>query len=491
MQRGINRINNYSVNSVIVAHGQSPEKMNRNQRWGLLRQWLPSLAQLFLACILVIFFWLYWPAHAAAPGNLVAPQAQPVTLPPLEEPLPVDDVAEMAAEPVDLTPAEPSSSSPEEASPASGPGRIDVNSLLAQITANGNAESQAEQTALEMAAPAADSPDAGNIAAALRANPLRLALETAIDKARGSQAGVASYVVEAQPQIQSAAGAVAAPATSYPSALTLGQPWETFTPQAPAEIEHYWLDVAFQPGYNQLYSPNYQFGSTAGGRYRAHHGVDISNPSGTPVLSMAAGEIVHAGPDNPTLLGPYNNFYGNSVVLLLDRKLSTPEGDKDVFLLYGHLSEVHVQRGQRVEPGMTIGAVGMTGIAIGPHLHVEVRVGQNSYMTAVNPVLWMRPMPGTGSVAVRLLNAEGRSWVGAKVSLLRYEGEGARWVSTIETYRDEERLRSNPLWGENGALSNLGAGNYYIAAEINGEKVGQNITVRAGETTFVELRTQQ
>jgi hypothetical protein len=90
-----------------------------------------------------------------------------------------------------------------------------------------------------------------------------------------------------------------------------------------------------------------------------------------------------------------------------------------------------------------------------------------------------------------LVNAEGRSWVGAKVSLLRYEGEGARWVRTIETYRDEERLRSNPLWGENGALSNLDAGNYYIAAEVNGEKVGQNITVRDGETTFVELRTQQ
>ncbi|MEZ4833523.1 MAG: M23 family metallopeptidase [Caldilineaceae bacterium] len=169
----------------------------------------------------------------------------------------------------------------------------------------------------------------------------------------------------------------------------LGPEWESFAPLPAAEIDRYWLGLAFPPGYNQFYSPSYQFGST-GGRYRPHHGVDISNPTGTPVLAMAGGEIIHAGPDNPTLLGPYNNFYGNSVVVRLDRTLSTPDGDKDVFLLYGHLNEVFVERGQRLNPGDSLGTVGMTGIAIGPHLHVEIRVGQNSYMTAVNPVLWMQ-----------------------------------------------------------------------------------------------------
>ncbi|MEZ4833522.1 MAG: hypothetical protein R2873_16300 [Caldilineaceae bacterium] len=64
-------------------------------------------------------------------------------------------------------------------------------------------------------------------------------------------------------------------------------------------------------------------------------------------------------------------------------------------------------------------------------------------------------------------------------------------MRTVETYRSEERLRGNPLWGENGAASNLTAGAYYIAAEVNGEKVGQNIVVEDGKTTFVELRTQQ
>jgi murein DD-endopeptidase MepM/ murein hydrolase activator NlpD len=283
----------------------------------------------------------------------------------------------------------------------------------------------------------------------------------------------------------------ATPAISHPYALVLGSLWESFTPLPAAEIDHYWLQSPFSPSYNQGYSVNYQFGSTAGGRYRPHHGVDISNPAGTPVLAMAAGEVVHAGPDNPALLGPYNNFYGNTVVLRLDRRLSLPDGEKDVFLLYGHLSEVLTVRGAQVAQGEPVGTVGMTGIAIGPHLHVEVRVGQNSYMTAVNPALWMRPLPGTGTVAVRMLNAEGRTWAGAKVSLLRYEADGARWVRTIETYRSEVRLLGDPVWGENGAMSNLPAGSYFITAEINGEKVGQNILVNPGETTFVELRTEQ
>lgn len=284
---------------------------------------------------------------------------------------------------------------------------------------------------------------------------------------------------------------VPAPTLNHPYGLELGGPWVTFIPAPPEESDHYWLGLPFPPGYTQQYSPSYQFGSTAGGRYRVHHGVDISNPSGTPVLAMAAGEIIHAGPDDPTLLGPYNNFYGNAVVILLDQRLATPQGEQEVYLLYGHLSEVTVARGDWVESGSLVGKVGMTGIAIGPHLHVEVRVGQNSYFTTVNPALWMRPLEGRGSVAVRVINAEGRTWGGARVNLLRYENGGSRWVTYIDTYRPTENILGDPMWGENGVAANLWPGSYYISVEINGERVGENVQVRAGETTFVELRTRQ
>jgi murein DD-endopeptidase MepM/ murein hydrolase activator NlpD len=297
-------------------------------------------------------------------------------------------------------------------------------------------------------------------------------------------------LVEAQPTSTPPPPAPA-PTPGPAAALVPGPQWADFTPAAAPAVDHFWLGQPHPAGYNQFYSPNYQFGSTANARYRIHHGVDVASDAGTPVLAMGEGEVVHAGPDNPTLLGPYNNFYGNSVVVRLNRRLPTPEGEQDVYVLLGHMSEVYVERGQQVTPDVVVGAVGMTGIAIGPHLHVEVRVGQNSYLHSVNPALWMQNSPGTGSVAVRLLTADGRSWSDARLSLLRYEGGGTRWVRTIEIYPDAENISADPAWGENGALSQLAAGGYWIGGVVNGEKFGQNITIYSGETAFVEFRTQQ
>lgn len=276
------------------------------------------------------------------------------------------------------------------------------------------------------------------------------------------------------------------PASGGPGSL-----WPTFEPPNPISQEHYWLESPIPGGFNQYYSPGYQFGSTGGGRYRIHHGVDIGNVIDTPVLASASGEVIHAGPDNPALLGPYNDFYGNAVVIHLDRKLNSPYGEQDVYLLYGHLASVEVQEGQWVGAGENIGGVGMTGIAIGPHLHLEVRLGQNSYLHTVNPTLWMRPFANTGIVAVRLLSANGRTWPNVHLSLFRYAEDGVHWYRVIETYPEQESIGPDPSWGENGALSNIPVGTYRILAYVGGEEVSQEITVRDGETTFVELRTQQ
>lgn len=302
-------------------------------------------------------------------------------------------------------------------------------------------------------------------------------LREEIDKARASQ----SFQVDAAAETGLPARPVGEP----------GSLWPTFEVPHSASVEHFWLEPPFPGGFNQLYSPGYQFGSTGGGRYRIHHGIDIGNPVGTPVLASASGVVVHAGPDNPTLLGPYNDFYGNSVVIRLDRKLTTARGEQEVYVLYGHLVSVEVQEGQWVGAGDFLGGVGMTGIAIGPHLHLEVRVGQNSYLHTVNPALWMRPAAYAGTIVVRLLSENGRTWPGAQLSLFRYEEGGARWYRVIETYPELESIGPDPAWGENGALGHVPAGSYHITANVNGEKVGLDVTVQAGETTFVELRTNQ
>jgi murein DD-endopeptidase MepM/ murein hydrolase activator NlpD len=91
-------------------------------------------------------------------------------------------------------------------------------------------------------------------------------------------------------------------------------------------------------------------------RVRQHNGVDYGAPIGTPVRSVADGIVEFAGTQNG---------YGKVVEVRHGKDRST---------LYAHLSAINVTKGQRVEQGQNLGAVGMTGMTTGPHLHFEFRV---------------------------------------------------------------------------------------------------------------------
>lgn len=91
--------------------------------------------------------------------------------------------------------------------------------------------------------------------------------------------------------------------------------------------------------------------------WRAHLGVDYGAPAGTPVRAVGEGVVQFAG---------RQNGYGNVVEV---------KHDKDRATLYAHLSRIDVQKGQKVQQGEHVGAVGATGWATGPHLHFEFRVG--------------------------------------------------------------------------------------------------------------------
>ena len=60
------------------------------------------------------------------------------------------------------------------------------------------------------------------------------------------------------------------------------------------------------------------------------------------------------------------NGYGNVIMV---------QHSGDRMTVYAHLSRIDVRRGQHVEQGLRIGAVGATGWATGPHLHFEFKVG--------------------------------------------------------------------------------------------------------------------
>ena len=89
---------------------------------------------------------------------------------------------------------------------------------------------------------------------------------------------------------------------------------------------------------------------------KAHLGVDYAAPTGTPALSVGDGVVDFAG---------VQGGYGNMVIVRHGGNHST---------VYAHLSRIHVQKGQTVQKGQAIGAVGSTGMSTGPHLHFEFRV---------------------------------------------------------------------------------------------------------------------
>jgi murein DD-endopeptidase MepM/ murein hydrolase activator NlpD len=90
--------------------------------------------------------------------------------------------------------------------------------------------------------------------------------------------------------------------------------------------------------------------------WRQHLGVDYAAPTGTPVRSVGEGVVEFSG---------VQNGYGNVVEIKHGNERST---------LYAHLSRIDVKKGQRIEQGQLVGAVGSTGWSTGPHLHFEFRV---------------------------------------------------------------------------------------------------------------------
>jgi murein DD-endopeptidase MepM/ murein hydrolase activator NlpD len=108
--------------------------------------------------------------------------------------------------------------------------------------------------------------------------------------------------------------------------------------------------------------------------WRAHQGIDYAAPTGTRVRAVGGAVVEYAGP---------RGGYGNTVILRHPGQYST---------VYAHLSRIAVKRGARVEQNDTIGFVGQTGWATGPHLHYEFRINGQSRnpmsiaMPAASPV---------------------------------------------------------------------------------------------------------
>ncbi|HYL99919.1 MAG TPA: M23 family metallopeptidase [Blastocatellia bacterium] len=100
-----------------------------------------------------------------------------------------------------------------------------------------------------------------------------------------------------------------------------------------------------------------------------HQGLDLAVDFGTPVSATADGIVTCAGP---------HAGYGNLIAIYHMNGITT---------MYGHLSKVSVEVGQRIKKGDQVGYAGSTGRSTGPHVHYEIRVNDQAvdpskYVTA-------------------------------------------------------------------------------------------------------------
>lgn len=269
--------------------------------------------------------------------------------------------------------------------------------------------------------------------------------------------------------------------TPRPPTRPVPSPTPTLAP--PTYADHLILERPIAADYNDWVARFYPYASRGDGTYPPHHGVEFVNATGTPVRAVSAGTVVYAGTDERTVWGARASFYGNLIILQLhETYLQQP-----IYCLYGHLSKIEVSVGQRVELLEPIGEIGSTGVAEGPHLHFEVRVGDNNYRRTANPELWLAPHSGRGTLVGQAFDSDGVPIREALIHL--YDPSNLNVpLREITTYPASD-IASDPAWQEHFCSGDLAAGDYVVRLYNGGRYVDQPVTVVDGQCSLVRFGT--
>lgn len=262
------------------------------------------------------------------------------------------------------------------------------------------------------------------------------------------------------------------PPTLTPTATPL--PCDPLTADFCITDGHFLLQRPILAPANDLVERTYPYASTADGTRDPHHGVEFENEPGTPVYAAADGLIVFAGPDDVPIYSPWREYYGNLIVI---------KHENDLFTLYAHLSKMDVESGDAVKTGGKIGEVGRSGVAIGSHLHFEVRRGEvEDYFSTRNPELWLAPHQNLGVISISISDSDS-NFQQAEITIQQYSSSNAfLGVYYLDTYHP-----SLATGIENAAIGDLPAGRYRIALISNGRLYERWVEVQSGKLTQVVI----
>jgi murein DD-endopeptidase MepM/ murein hydrolase activator NlpD len=258
---------------------------------------------------------------------------------------------------------------------------------------------------------------------------------------------------------------------------------------APRDPLTAWLRRPIARTDNVYIDQTYRYGSTMGGFFQQHQGVEFNNPDGTPVMAALSGKVVYAGPAEAG---------AQTVAIRHDTTVSAGGTRFRLYSIYYHNSSLAVKVGQRVKTGQVISQVGNTGRATNDHLHLELAASPTDSIGAIvdslqrfppyttNPELWLEPLPGTGIVAGQVMTGSGAAVPQARIYGLAKRDPIETPFSFVETYGD--KAHGHPLYKEHFAVSDVPAGTYTIGTEIEGKKVFRKVTVEPGKLTWVVFK---
>jgi murein DD-endopeptidase MepM/ murein hydrolase activator NlpD len=257
--------------------------------------------------------------------------------------------------------------------------------------------------------------------------------------------------------------------------ITIWRPPLYSIPWEPTPYDHFYFSRPI--GANEVNWPlaNYRYGGTFYENV-IHTGIDIPAPKGTPVMAAGSGTVIWAGYGLYFQKELASDPYGIAIAI----KHNFGYQGQALYSVYGHLNSISVVRGQEVIDGQVIGAVGETGKVTGPHLHFEVRIGENNFFVTRNPELWLAPPQGWGILAARIMRTSGELLERQTVNI-RSLDLNQYW--SVNTY-GSPGANSDPYYRENMVIGDLPAGNYVVSIKFEDGVYSHDIKILPGMVSY-------